>query len=99
MEDINIETIFANGLTKLIRKIVKQEVENVKFDNHVPAQVTAVSQDNTRLSLRILGSSGVITNIRNDTGQTIAVSDCVYVLKIKNDLSNCVADIKIDAQG
>lgn len=78
-------------MEELLRELIRKELKNAGFWRSIPATVTAVDGD--LLTVELADDSVEVSGIPNKTGETVSVSNQVYVVKLNNQ-NNMVALIK-----
>lgn len=88
-----LDSKYVQYFTDLIRKIVQQELKKLNTIKTYPATVTAVN--GSLADVQIAGdSTTTLEDLKNKTGETLNISDEVYVFALNNNLSNSYIAIK-----
>jgi hypothetical protein len=88
-----LESKYIQYFTDLIKKIVRQELNNLNTIKTYPAVVTAVS--GSLANVKIAGDNiNILTDLKNKTGEILAINDQVYVFALNGNLTNSYIGIK-----
>jgi hypothetical protein len=71
-------TKFMDEILRLVDRKIDERLNN--YARILPATVTAISPDNLRVSVRMLGSDEILENIENYDTRTVSVGDNVHLI-------------------
>jgi hypothetical protein len=77
----------------LIKQLIKDEIAKANFNKLYTAKVISVSGD--FVDINITGSTTLISNVKNKTGEVLSTNDDIYIEAINNNFNNIVAKYKI----
>lgn len=86
------DTNIIRQLEVLIRDMVRQEIKKIRFNKMQVATVKAVN--GALVDVEFADDGILVEDIPNKTGETLTISDQIYVLRINNSSTNLVAILK-----
>lgn len=80
--------------TKIIKKLIRDELKNIKADRHVIATVINVGEGYADVDLWGEGKGNIVPEVPNMSGKELIPGDVVYMLCINGNLSDSFIDIR-----